>query len=89
MVISLLAVLAAFSTPFYLSFVRRSDLSVAARAVELAIHNAEIHSQGILLDQQWSVHIQQGSITVYLGTNYAARNTVWDITTSMRSNISP
>lgn len=88
MVIALLAVLAAFSTPFYVSFVRRNDLSIAARAVGLAINNAEIHSQGILLDQAWSVRVQQGSVTVYLGTNYVTRDQAWDITTKIRSNIS-
>jgi Tfp pilus assembly protein FimT len=88
MVVSLLSALAIFSTPFYISFLRRNDLSNAARAVSLAMQNAEVHSQGILLDQTWSVHVAQGAVTVYLGTNYASRDSVWDITTTLNPTIS-
>lgn len=87
MVMGMLVVLASFSVPFYLSFVRRNDLSTAARAVALAMQNAETHSQAIVLDQAWSVHVQQGSVTVYKGNVYGTRDQSWDVTTKMNSHI--
>ncbi len=87
MVVALLAFLAAISAPYYLSFVRRNDLSVAARAVALAMQNAEIHSQGILLDQPWSVRVAQGAVTMYKGTNFATRDQAWDIETKISSSL--
>lgn len=87
LVVALLAGLTVFSTPFYLSFMRRNDLSNAARAVTLAVQNAEVHSQGILLDQAWSVRVEDGSVTMFLGADFATRNQDWDITTNFNENI--
>ncbi len=87
--ISIIAMLAGLSLPVYLSYNNRNDLTIATETTANALRRAQIYSRGVNSDSQWGVAVQSGSITLFKGTSYAARDTTYDETVSVPSQITP
>ena len=76
--ITLIAILAAISVPFYQSFQVRNDLDIATNTVVQALRQAQTLSQAVDQDISWGVKIQIGSIILFKGPNYISRDSSYD-----------
>lgn len=85
--ISIIAMLAGLSLPVYLNYSTRNDLAIATETTVNALRRAQTYSRGISSDSQWGVAVQSGNITLFKGASYAARDTTYDETVSVSSQI--
>ena len=85
--IGLITVLAGLSLPVYQALQNRNDLDITAVTVAQTLRRAQLLSQAMDGDTSWGISIQTGSITLFRGTSYAARDTsfdeVFDVPTSI------
>ena len=85
--VALIALLAGISIPVYVSFQVSNDLDIAINTIAQTFRRAEILSQAVDGDVSWGVSIQSGSIVLFQGASYTARNTnfdeVFDVPTSI------
>lgn len=86
--VALIGVIAAFSIPVYLNMQVKNDLDIAAVTVSQTLRRAQVLSQAVEGDISWGVKIQTGSITLFKGTSYAARDSSFDETFSINANLS-
>lgn len=87
LVVALLAIIAGISAPFLFSFQQRNDVEVGAQNVALSLNNAQVYARGMISDQTWSVHIANGAVTTFPGTDFATRNPSNDHTVTLASTI--
>ncbi len=87
--IGLMGALAGISLPIYRNLMKKNDLDIAATTVALSLRRAQLLSQAVDGDTTWGVKIQSGSIVVFKGTTYAARDTAYDESFDLQSSISP
>ena len=87
--LAIIAVLAGISTPIYQSFQVRNDLDIAAVTIAESMRRAQVLSEAVDGDTTWGVDVRSGSITVYEGTSYAARDTTYDEFFDMPTSIAP
>ena len=87
--LAILAILAGISTPIYQSFQVRNDLDIAAVTIAQSMRRAQTLSQAVDGDNTWGVDVQSGSITVYKGASYAARDATYDELFDMPTSITP
>lgn len=76
--VSILALIAGISLPVFVSLQTRQDVVLAEKSAAEALRRAQQYSATGRLDSGWGVHFQAGSITVYKGTSYAARDAGYD-----------
>lgn len=72
--IVLVSILAGMSIPVYQSFQARNDLGIAAGTVAHALRRAQTLSRSVASDSSWGVYIQNESVTLFRGVNYANRD---------------
>lgn len=89
LVVAIIAITAAATAPVYQSFQSRNDLEVAVNAIPPALRRAQVLAQAPDGDTSWGVRIQSGTIVVFQGASYAARNTTLDEVTDITSTITP
>ena len=87
--VSLIALLAGISIPIYLSFQVRNDLDIAAVTVAQTARRAEMLAQAVDGDMSWGIKIQSGSIVLFKGISYAARDPSFDEVFDMPTSITP
>ena len=87
--IALIALLAGIAAPVYVSFQVRNDLDIAATTVVQTFRRAQLLSQAVDGDTVWGMNVQSGSITLFQGVSYAARNTNFDEIFDMPESIAP
>ena len=87
--LAIIAVLAGISTPIYQSFQVRNDLDIAAVTIAQSMRRAQTLSEAIDGDTTWGVDVRSGSITVYKGASYIARDTTYDELFDMPGSITP
>lgn len=85
--VAVLSLILGMSMPLYESFTTRNDLDIATQNVANSLRRAAAYCRGGNNDSQWGVEVQSGSITVFSGSSYAGRNTNFDETTSVPTNI--
>ncbi|QQR77648.1 MAG: prepilin-type N-terminal cleavage/methylation domain-containing protein [Candidatus Moraniibacteriota bacterium] len=85
--VAALAVIAGISLPIYQSFQVRNDLDIAATTVAQSCRRATVLAQASDGDTNWGVHIQPGSIVLFRGTSYVARNATFDEIFAMPTSI--
>ncbi|HSW98308.1 MAG TPA: type II secretion system protein [Candidatus Saccharimonadales bacterium] len=85
--VTIMAMLVGISMPFYESFVRRNDLALATQTVSALIRRAETYSRSANSDSGWSVEFQSTTATLFLGNNFAGRNTNYDEAVSLPGSV--
>lgn len=87
--IAALTIIAGIAIPLYQGFQVRNDSDIAATTVAQTLRRAQVLSQASDGDSSWGVRVQSGSITLYRGASYAARNTSFDEVFDMPTSITP
>ena len=87
--LSLLAIIAAMSMPMYRIFLVRNDLDTAATTLAQSLRRAQSLAQGGDGDTSWGVHVGVGSILIYKGSSFVARDSSFDENTSIPTSIVP
>lgn len=85
--VALIALLVGMSLPLYRAFQTRNDLDIAADTLASSLRRAQTYARGVKSDGQWGVAVQTGSITVFKGASYAARDTSFDETSTINTTI--
>jgi len=78
LVIALLAILTAISAPVYQTLQTRNNLDIVSETVAHSLRRAQVLSRAVDGDVSWGVYIQNGSIVVFKGASYLARDTEFD-----------
>ncbi|MGD8373438.1 MAG: prepilin-type N-terminal cleavage/methylation domain-containing protein [Candidatus Woesebacteria bacterium] len=87
--VAILVMLAGLSLPVFASFNNRNDLDIAAQSLVDSLRRAQVYARGVKADDQWGVNVQQGSITVFKGSDFNARDSSYDEVISMPSTLTP
>ncbi len=87
--VAAITIIAGISVPVYQSFQNRNDLDIATVAIAQSVRRAQLLAQAVDGDVSWGVKIQSGSIAVFKGTSYAARDTTFDETFDVPTSITP
>jgi len=75
---ALIGVVAFFSVPVYQSSQVKNDLDIAALESAQSMRRAMMLSQGMDADDSWGVKAQSGSLVVFKGASYGARDMAYD-----------
>lgn len=89
LVLAVIAVLAGFSIPLWRNLQVKNDLDVAVVTIAQTLRRAQVLAQAVDADSGWGVKVQSGSIVLFLGNTYAARNTAFDETFTLQSTVTP
>lgn len=73
--VTIIATLAGVSLPIYNSFAVRNDLDLTTQQVVNTLRRAQTYARGMEEDSAWSVEVQASAVTLFKGTNFAARDT--------------
>jgi prepilin-type N-terminal cleavage/methylation domain-containing protein len=76
--IALLTVVIGVSLPVYQQTQNQNAAILAANAIEQSVHRAVLLARTGQQDGDWGVKIASGSVTLFQGASYAARNTDYD-----------
>lgn len=85
--IALIGILAGLSMPVYSGYVAHNDAHITAAALAQAYRHAQALARAGEGDSTWGVHVVSGSITVFKGASYAARDTDYDELFSVSSGL--
>lgn len=93
--VAAMTILSGLSIPVFRTMLTKNDLDIATVTTAQTLRRAQILSQAVAGDTSWGVKVQSGSITLFKGTSYAARDSSFDevfdvpgsITTSGTSEI--
>ena len=87
--VAALAIIAGIGVPVYQSLQVRNDLDIAATTLAQGYRRAQVLSQASDGDTTWGIYVQSGSITLYKGASYAARDSSLDETFDLPGSITP
>ena len=76
--VAMLGILAAASIPLYRSFQVQNDLSTATTIYAHTARRAQALSFSGELDDTWGVYTSTGTVVMFRGASYAARDTDYD-----------
>lgn len=85
--LSVVAVLSGLLIPAYILLQGRNDLDLAAQSVAAQLNRAQTLSQAVANDEQWGVYVQEGSSTLFQGSDYASRSAAFDEIIELSGNI--
>lgn len=85
--IAMIAILTGFSIPVFRTMLTKNDLDVATTTVAQTLRRAQTQSLAVDGDTSRGVKVQSGSITLFKGTSYAARDSNFDETFDMATTI--
>ncbi len=75
---AMLLVLFGIASPFYQKYQSKNDLDLAVISVAQNLRRAQTLSQAVDANSAWGLYLQGGSITVFRGVSYVARNSSFD-----------
>lgn len=85
-----IGIIAGISIPVYELFQVRNDLDIATVEIAQTLRRGQVLAQAVDGDSMWGVSVQLGSITLFKGVSYIARDSsfdeVFDIPTSITSS---
>lgn len=81
--VAMIGIIAGVTAPMYNGMLTKNDLDIATTTVVQSMRRAQLLSQGMEGDSNWGVKVQSGSIVIFKGTSYAARDTTLDEVTPM------
>ncbi|MBI5356233.1 type II secretion system protein [Candidatus Collierbacteria bacterium] len=85
--VAIISLLAGLSLPVYRTLLSKNDLDIAAVTIAQSVRRAQVLSQAVDGDINWGVKIQSGSIVVFKGASYAARDINFDETFDVPTTI--
>ena len=85
--VAMIGIIAAVTAPLYNGMLTKNDLDIAATTLMQSYRRAQVLSQGMDRDTNWGVKVQSGSIVIFKGASYAARDTTLDESTTISPNI--
>jgi prepilin-type N-terminal cleavage/methylation domain-containing protein len=87
--IALIAVMAGVTIPVYISSQVRNDLDIATVEIVQTLRRGQILAQAVDGDTSWGMRVASGSITLFKGASYAARDSAFDEIFEVPTNIAP
>lgn len=87
--VAIIVMLAGLSLPVFTSFNNRNDVDLATQSLTDALRRAQVYARGVKADDQWGVNVQTGTITVFKGANFSARDTNYDEVTATPTTLVP
>lgn len=87
--VSLLAIIGGMTIPSYHTFIVRNDLDLATATLASNLRRAQSLSQSADGDMTWGVRVGVGSILIYKGSSYVARDVNYDENTQIPKSIVP
>ncbi|EKD76164.1 MAG: hypothetical protein ACD_43C00207G0002 [uncultured bacterium] len=76
--VAAISIIAGISIPVYQSFQNRNDLDIAATTFAQSLRRAQVLAQAADGDTNWGVAVFSGSIVLFKGISYAARDANYD-----------
>lgn len=89
LVIAVITIIAGISIPIYQSFQVRNDLDIGTVSIAHSLRRAQVLSQAVDGDTTWGISITSGSLTLFKGTSYAARDSTYDELFTIPTSITP
>lgn len=86
---AVIAALAAIGLPVYQSLQVRNDLDIAAETIAQGGRRAQVLSTASDGDAEWGLRVQTGSVVIFRGASYAARDAAYDETYDLPASIVP
>lgn len=87
--VATIALIAGISIPVYQSFQVRNDLNITAATIAQSARRAQALSHAVDGDTSWGINIQNGSIIIFKGAGYAARDVTYDEVFDVPTSITP
>lgn len=87
--IAAITIIAGISIPIYQSFQVRNDLDIAASSIVQNLRRAAVLSQAVDGDTSWGLYVTSGSLTLFKGTSYTARDSTFDEVFDIPLTITP
>lgn len=87
--IAIIGLITGIGIPVYQSFQVRNDLDIATVSIAQSLRRAETLAEAVDGDISWGIRVQSGSITLFKGTSYAARDTNFDEVFQVPTSIAP
>ncbi len=87
--IALIALITGIGIPVYQTFQVRNDLDIATVSVAQSLRRAQTLAGAVDGDMSWGVQIQSGSMTLFKGASYGARDTTYDEAFQVPTSITP
>lgn len=88
LVVAMITIISGVSMPLYLRFNNTNQLDAAESILVQDLYQAQSFSRNQSRDSGWGVAINGQVITLFAGSSYAARNTAFDVTYTVPSNVS-
>lgn len=85
--ISIIGILTALSTPVYESFARRNDLDLTTETVVSMLRRAQTYATAVDENSSWGVELQATTITLFKGSSFGARDTLFDETLGVPGSV--
>ncbi len=85
--VAVISALAGLSLPVYRTLLTKNDLDIAAVTIAQSARRAQVLSQAVDGDTSWGVKAQNGSITLFKGASFAARDSNFDETFDVPTTI--
>lgn len=85
--VALLALLTGMGAPVYQAMQNRNSLDISTNSLVQSLRRAQLLSQASEGDSSWGVKVQSGSIVLFRGSSYAARNAGYDEIFDIPTNI--
>lgn len=85
--LAIFTLIAGISIPIYESFAAQNDLDIAATTVAQTIRRAEMLASASDGSSDWGVHVGTDGIVLFKGTSFAGRNTQYDETFDLPSDV--
>lgn len=77
-VTTVMIILTAVALPVSYSLLEKNDLNLTAQKIVQTARQAQVLAQANDSDSVWGIHAQSGSVTLFKGSSYAARNVARD-----------
>lgn len=87
--IAVIGLIAGIGTPVYQAFQVRNDLDIATVSIVQSVRRAQALAIAVDGDTSWGMRVQSGSIIVFKGASYVARDANFDEVFQVPTNISP
>lgn len=84
-----IGIIAGISVPIYQSFQVRNDLDIATIELAQGARRAQLLAQAVDGDTSWGIKIQSGSLAIFKGTSYAARDATFDELFEVPTSLTP
>ena len=85
--VAMMSIIFGMSIPMYRTFSVRNNLDITVNQIAQSLRRAQTLAQVGDGDTSWGVHVGVGSILIYKGISYAARDVAYDEDISIPSNI--